>query len=113
MLGEPLLHTTGSKDVTPPKVWQDAPVVRHGQLRAKHNVTPLVWKYELEEYAGNWVKQCNWEHSGGPYGENIALGFSSKQDAVQAWYDEIGRYVMFPAQWSASKIYCPQSSCGM
>lgn len=67
----------------------------HNRARAEVGVRPLEWSPTLAEYADNYVKSkietCEWEHSGGPYGENIA-GSSDPEmtaaDAVKLWLDE-------------------------
>lgn len=68
----------------------------HNNKRALHQDTPsLTWSSELETYAQNYANNydCsgNLIHSGGPYGENLALGYGI-EGAVQAWYDEISDY---------------------
>ncbi|ODQ79720.1 hypothetical protein BABINDRAFT_28095, partial [Babjeviella inositovora NRRL Y-12698] len=64
--------------------------------RALHGVPPLVWNSTMATYAnnyGNSAYHCNGVlvHSGGPYGENLAAGYSTV-GAVEAWYDEIANY---------------------
>lgn len=68
----------------------------HNNKRALHKDTPaLTWSSELQSYAQNYADNydCsgNLIHSGGPYGENLALGYGI-EGAVQAWYDEIADY---------------------
>lgn len=58
----------------------------------------LSWDSELATYAANYAASsfsCNnvqLVHSGGPYGENLAAGYSGGYDPVNAWYDEIKQY---------------------
>lgn len=68
----------------------------HNNKRALHKDTPpLKWSSELETYAQNYANQYDCSgglvHSGGPYGENLAIGYGI-EGAVEAWYDEIKYY---------------------
>ena len=68
----------------------------HNAKRSLHVDTgSLTWSEELAAYAQNYADQydCsgNLVHSGGPYGENLALGYGLT-GAVDAWYDEISKY---------------------
>ncbi|CAL9737631.1 protein Pry1p [Monosporozyma servazzii] len=68
----------------------------HNSKRALHKDTSsLSWSDELASYAQNYADNfdCsgNLQHSGGPYGENLALGYDAS-GAVDAWYDEISDY---------------------
>lgn len=71
-------------------------LVAHNNRRGLHKDTPLLsWSKELETYAQNYADSfdCSGQltHSGGPYGENLALGYGI-EGAVKAWYDEIDQY---------------------
>lgn len=59
-------------------------------LRAKHNAAAFTWSPVLASYAQAWVNKCQWEHSEGPYGENLAAGTGSfgPGDAVWMWASE-------------------------
>ena len=68
----------------------------HNVKRSLHVDTgSLTWSDELAAYAQNYADQydCsgNLIHSGGPYGENLALGYGLT-GAVDAWYNEISKY---------------------
>lgn len=68
----------------------------HNKKRALHKDTSaLSWSSELASYAQNYADNfdCsgNLVHSGGPYGENLALGYDAT-GAVDAWYGEISNY---------------------
>lgn len=68
----------------------------HNTKRALHKDTgSLTWSTELENYAQNYADSYDCSgtltHSGGPYGENLALGYGI-EGAVTAWYDEISDY---------------------
>lgn len=62
----------------------------HNQCRANHNLPPMEWDDELENSAGNNnnIQSCNFAHSNGDYGENIADGYQTVEEALYAWYNE-------------------------
>lgn len=76
----------------------------HNSLRAKHSAPPLTWNSTLADYAKNYLsnQNCVFEHSGGPYGENLAMGYPSAENAIQGWYDEIKSYDFSSGQFSLS-----------
>jgi uncharacterized protein YkwD len=60
-------------------------------FRAEHNATAVIYNETLEAFAADYLDgdtDCTFAHSGGPYGENIALGCSDAQSCVDAWGDE-------------------------
>ena len=69
----------------------------HNRLRALHvDTDPLTWSDTLAQYAEEYAAAYNCSsgvlhHSGGPYGENLAIGYSLS-NAVDAWYAEIKYY---------------------
>lgn len=72
-------------------------LAEHNAKRSLHkNTGSLNWSDELATYAQNYADNydCSGSltHSGGPYGENLALGYSGSSGAVNAWYDEISDY---------------------
>lgn len=101
----------------------------HNIKRALHQDTnPLTWSDELAQYAQNYANNydCsgNLVHSGGPYGENLAIGYSPV-GSVDAWYDEIKDYNyanpgfsestghFTQVVWkSSTKVGCAVKSCG-
>lgn len=64
----------------------------HNQLRKQHQSPPLHWDAKLAQYAQNYAEQCQFRHSKGPYGENLATGYATPKKAVQIWYDESKLY---------------------
>lgn len=64
----------------------------HNDKRAKHSAKDLSWSKDLYDYASNYASKysCSGslQHSGGKYGENLAVGYKTGPDAVNAWYDE-------------------------
>lgn len=60
-------------------------------FRSEHNATAVTYNSTLSAFASDYLASdttCNFAHSGGPYGENIALGCSDAQSCVDAWGDE-------------------------
>lgn len=64
----------------------------HNDKRAKHSAKNLSWSKDLYDYASDYASKysCSGslKHSGGKYGENLAVGYKTGPDAVNAWYDE-------------------------
>lgn len=46
----------------------------------------------MANFASGVSATCVFEHSGGPYGENLAAGYDSPAQAIKAWYDENEMY---------------------
>ena len=67
----------------------------HNQKRARHGVPDLTWDATVYQYAQKFADQysCsgNLQHSGGKYGENLAVGYADGAAALQAWYEEAGK----------------------
>lgn len=76
--------------------WVDA----HNRFRAKHCAAALTWSAKLAEVAQRWAnalrdRGCQFGHSGGKFGENLAAGTKGTLDpasVVKMWYDEIAQY---------------------
>lgn len=66
----------------------------HNKVRAEHQAGPVVWNSTIAQFASDYLASdsCVFKHSGGPYGENIAMGYSTPDDAMEAWYDEYKDY---------------------
>ncbi|KAI8142604.1 CAP domain-containing protein [Fennellomyces sp. T-0311] len=64
----------------------------HNKFRAEHSAPDLKWNSTLAEYAQKWSDRCVFEHSSGPYGENLAMGYGDWTSAITAWYDEYKDY---------------------
>ncbi|KAL4782522.1 CAP domain-containing protein [Aspergillus varians] len=60
--------------------------------RTAYNASSLVWNNTLATFANKWAEKCMWEHSGGPYGENLAFGYANASSAVRAWGVEVSMY---------------------
>lgn len=75
--------------------FKDAILNQHNEKRVLHGVVDLVWNETLEEYAQAYADKYDCSgtltHSGGSYGENLGLGYTTT-GVVDAWYDEISEY---------------------
>ncbi|KUI53622.1 Cell wall protein PRY3 [Cytospora mali] len=71
--------------------------------RKEHNATAVSWNHTLAEYASSYLSsmgsqspdsgsECDFEHSGGPYGENLAIGCNEVTGCVELWGDEREEY---------------------
>lgn len=63
--------------------------------RAEHNASAVSWNNTLATFATDYLSKdtdCKFAHSGGPYGENIAIGYATCTTAVEAWGDERKEY---------------------
>ncbi|KAE8152409.1 CAP domain-containing protein [Aspergillus avenaceus] len=77
---------------TSTNVFKDTVLATSNTYRKEHNASNLVWNETLTKYAKNWAEGCKWEHSHGPYGENLAFGYANASAAVAAWGDERTMY---------------------
>ncbi|KAG0169760.1 hypothetical protein DFQ30_003266 [Apophysomyces sp. BC1015] len=64
----------------------------HNKYRAKHQAPPLRWNTTLAKYAQKWSNRCEFKHSMGDYGENLAYGYPNWGSVVSAWYSEVKDY---------------------
>lgn len=78
---------------TPP-ILAAAVLDRSNAYRAEHNASALAWNKTLARYAHDFLARsgCVFAHSGGPYGENLALGCGDAPSCVAAWGDERDHY---------------------
>ncbi|KAK3395042.1 CAP domain-containing protein [Podospora didyma] len=72
-------------------------------FRTQHNATSVTYNETLAQYASDYLNTGDsdnddddacppFEHSGGPYGENLALGCSDVQGCVDMWGNERSMY---------------------
>lgn len=66
-------------------------------FREQHNASAVSWNSTLEDFAREYLgdmssDDCEFEHSGGPYGENLAMGYQNATGAVEGWGDERDKY---------------------
>ncbi|GLA94917.1 hypothetical protein AtubIFM57143_001912 [Aspergillus tubingensis] len=74
---------------TSPALFQSSILDVSNTYRKAHNASNLIWNTTLTQYALNWAQECKWQHSNGPYGENLAFGYPNVSSAVAAWGDEV------------------------
>ncbi|KAI7885307.1 PR-1-like protein, partial [Lichtheimia hyalospora FSU 10163] len=72
----------------------------HNKFRKLHGSPPLTWDDNLATYAVQWSKECVIKHSGGPYGENIAKGPGTWEEAITDWYNEQAQYDFSNPGWT-------------
>ncbi|KAI9455844.1 CAP domain-containing protein, partial [Russula earlei] len=85
-------------------------------VRAQHGASPLTWSPSIASVAQAWADKCQFQHSGGPYGENLAAGTGSGYtiaSAVQSWTDEVcGPSHFTQVVWkSTTQVGCGVADC--
>ncbi|KAI9728983.1 MAG: hypothetical protein M1828_000068 [Chrysothrix sp. TS-e1954] len=61
--------------------------------RSLHNATHMTWNASLASYASTYLSStCDFAHSGGPNGENLAAGYADVTAAVDGWGGEYKEY---------------------
>ncbi|KAL2927625.1 Pathogenesis-related protein 1 [Bienertia sinuspersici] len=84
----------------------------HNAARAAVGVGNLHWDNKVAAYAQQYANKrkgdCALQHSGGPYGENIAVGGGdfTGTDAVKLWVAEKANYTY------SSNTCAPNAQCG-
>ncbi|KAI9795881.1 MAG: hypothetical protein M1833_006607 [Piccolia ochrophora] len=72
--------------------FQKAMLDTHNQYRGEHGAQGLTWDSKLASFAAAHASTCNFAHTGGEYGENIAAGYGTAEKVVRAWGDERDKY---------------------
>ena len=92
---QPLASITCGKDTTIPveKLGScpdaQATLNAHNAARARWGAPPLLWAKTLADYAQTVSNTCQFAHSNGPYGENLAIGSGlSCKAALDLWMNE-------------------------
>ena len=66
------------------------------QYRNVNQASDVTWDPVKAQYAQLYANNCTFKHSGGPFGENLAIGgFSSPEYYVWLWYNEIQLYTNY------------------
>lgn len=105
--------------------WAQEMLGLHNEKRALHSAGALTWDSDVYAYAQAYADKftCGGSlvHSGGQYGENLALGFSTAESAFNAWYSEGDNYDYSTATtfdhftaiiWKGTtKLGCAYKSC--
>ena len=62
--------------------------------RAEHNASAVSWNTTLQSFAASYLAKadCDFAHSGGPYGENLAEGYLNVTASVEGWGNEVSEY---------------------
>lgn len=85
---------TNTGDAEPPEM--NGMTAAHNAARASVSppatpaIPPLAWDGTIGAYAQAYADNCVWQHSGGPYGENIyaTSGSVAPGDVVASWMSE-------------------------
>lgn len=56
--------------------------------RTQHSAPSLTWNETIARFSARHASKCNLKHSGGPYGENLAIGYPNASATVEAWGEE-------------------------
>ncbi|KAF9906129.1 hypothetical protein EC991_000925 [Linnemannia zychae] len=64
----------------------------HNKHRARHGVKPLKWSKSAAAWGNDWIQQCQFKHSSGDFGENLAAGYKNFKTGIDAWYNEYSKY---------------------
>ncbi|OAQ32826.1 PR-1-like protein [Linnemannia elongata AG-77] len=64
----------------------------HNKYRARHGAPALTWNAQAAAFGNNWIQACQFKHSGGKYGENLAAGYKDFKTGIDAWYNEVSKY---------------------
>ncbi|KFY09698.1 hypothetical protein V491_08032 [Pseudogymnoascus sp. VKM F-3775] len=97
-IGAAATPTPPSTQYTSPRAFQRAILETHNFYRKEHNASALAWNNTSAAYAADWAEACEFEHSGGPTGENLAAGYPNATSSIDAWgierneYDECGMW---------------------
>lgn len=81
-----------STEYTDSARFRDAVLDVTNTYRKQHNATTVMWNETLAEFAADWGKRCKFEHSGGPYGENLASGYANVTQSIVGWGEEREKY---------------------
>ena len=68
----------------------------HNEYRSINQAGPVTWDSVKAEYAQTYADNCDFVHSGGPYGENLAIGGDSNPAYyVWLWFNETNLYTNY------------------
>jgi uncharacterized protein YkwD len=81
-----------SSSYTSDSAFRSAMLTAHNFYRSEHNASALAWNDTSASYASNWASKCQFKHSGGPTGENLAAGYANATAAVDGWGGERKAY---------------------
>ncbi|KIH95306.1 extracellular scp domain containing protein [Sporothrix brasiliensis 5110] len=79
---------SNAPEYTSDKLFQSAILNSTNFFRREHNATAATWNATIAQFAASYLdgdSDCTFAHSGGPYGENIAVGFQTVHGAIDAF----------------------------
>ncbi|XP_059143572.1 uncharacterized protein LOC131930933 [Physella acuta] len=83
----------------------------HNDVRNALDIPSLEWDTKLADFAGDWTSRCVFEHSDGPYGENLYASSPLTNNvtylaynSVESWVEELANV---DSDWN-----CIGDSCG-
>lgn len=95
----------------------------HNEFRALYDADAVTWNDTLASYASDAASRCQFAHTGGPYGENLAAGVGGGYNITtgfNSWTNEASDYDSSNPQashftqvvWkSTTQIGCAVTSC--
>ncbi|KAK2040058.1 SCP-like extracellular protein [Colletotrichum somersetense] len=89
--------STAQPDWTSDDTFTSAVLNSTNSYRNQHNAPDVTWNGTLAGFAADYLDgmpgdSCDFEHSDGPYGENLAKGYPNATRSVEAWGDERDDY---------------------
>ncbi|KAL5345611.1 hypothetical protein ACLOAV_009365 [Pseudogymnoascus australis] len=72
----------------------------HNFYRKEHNASALAWNRTSAAFAADWAEACEFKHSGGLTGENLAAGYPNATASIDAWGTERDEYDFNKADFS-------------
>ncbi|KAK0707389.1 CAP domain-containing protein [Lasiosphaeris hirsuta] len=92
----PTPDPSASPEFTSDTTFTSAILTSTNAIRSGHNAPPLAYNTSLAGFASAFLTltnpSCAFRHSGGPYGENIALGCADARGCVELWGAERAAY---------------------
>jgi len=92
--------------------WKSDVINTHNNARAHYGAGKVTWSDALYPGTLEWAKQCQFKHSNGHYGENLAAGSGSNygfSNGFKDWMDESKGY-NYNEDFQAGKGHFTQSS---
>jgi len=94
-VGEEVVFYDNSDDEPMILDWKSDVVNTHNNARAHYGAGKMTWSDALYPDTLKWAKQCQFKHSNGRYGENLAAGTGSSYgfaNGFKDWMDESKGY---------------------
>ena len=94
--------TPPSPQYTDSSAFQSAVLNSTNTYRSQHNASDLTWNDTLASYAKSHASACQFAHSHGFYGENLAQGYPDITSSIDGWGDERKEYDFEAGQFGES-----------